>query len=496
MQRLLQKCAYDTRVRTMSVQNEAMQAEPETVEIESAEDMNQIPKTIYENWHKIVIENETLMIGLKKGTMDERTLRDAFEVKKEDEKTCELVDKFLLCKESPSALLMPVMSSWKEMVGLFGRAGDFTPCAPEYWQEEVIQGRSERARLIKVGIDIPAVWRIEDAKQEITADLYITFTWQVKAQRDEIWDNVSRQFLKPVWKVRLRNGKFISNLKDSTIMNEDISAGNEMDGLTTIIQRITITANFSQKFDLHRFPFDVQKVEFMIRYWLIPYRSKQNGEKRGRLIFYEDIDWECRVKEDALKPSDEWILLRRPKYKYDKLRVISDLTDEKKDPKCGRRWPEIRFFFIIARNPEFMKWNIAMPITMIVLFGLIGNLTAFYSEFDRTSFTAALLFTIFSIKSNVQYALSKVGYRTRLDGYILLSQAMVILQGVVGVVFSHTTNNEVRLEQPEDWNMFMVPLIFGGLGLIFWVIMTIRFWRGNMLFCASSDYKTPNYDEA
>jgi len=497
MQSLLQKCAQITRESRRSVVEEK-EREPRMSDKEVTESGGQIPETpkIYERWNKIVRESEALTIGLKKGTMDERTLRDAFEVEKEDEQS-KLVDQFLIRNESPQALLMPVMSSWDEMVELFGDAGAVKECAPEYWEDEVSNGRSERARLIKVGIDIPAVWRIEDALQEITADLYITFTWKVKKQRDEIWDNVSREFIIPVWKVRLRNGKFISNLKDSTIMDEDMAAGNEKDGLTTIIQRITITANFSQSFDLHRFPFDVQKVEFMIRYWLIPYCSKKFGEKRGRLIFYEDIQWECRVKENALKPSDEWVLIRFPKHEYDKLRVISDLTHEKKDPKNGRRWPEIRFFFIIKRNPEFMKWNVALPITMIVVFGLIGNLTAFYSDFDRTSFTAALLFTIFSIKSNVQYALSKVGYRTTLDGYILLSQAMVILQGAVGVAFSHTTNNEVRLELPEDWDMFMVPMIFGGLGLIFWVIMTIRFWKGEKLFCCgSSGYVTPNYDEA
>merc|ERR550534_3205821 len=99
------------------------------------------------------------------------------------------------------------------------------------------------------------------------------------------------------------------------------------------------------------------------------------------------------------------------------------------DPKKGRRWPELRFSFQIRRNPEFMKWNVALPITMIVLFGLVGNVTALDSDFDRTSFTAALLFTVFSIKGNVQYALSKVGYRTTLDSYILFSQAVIIIQG-------------------------------------------------------------------
>jgi len=135
-----------------------------------------------------------------------------------------------------------------------------------------------------------------------------------------------------------------------------------------------------------------------------------------------------------------------------------------------------------------MKWNVALPITMIVVFGLIGNLTAISSDFDRTSFTAALLFTIFSIKQNVQYALSKVGYRTTLDSYILLSQAMVIIQGVVGVAFSH-------VEEEADL-MFSIPMIFGVLGGLFWMVMTYRFWTGQTLFCYSAnDYKVPDYEE-
>jgi len=146
------------------------------------------------------------------------------------------------------------------------------------------------------------------------------------------------------------------------------------------------------------------------------------------------------------------------------------------DPKHKRKWPEIQFFFKIERNPEFMKWNVALPITMIVLFGLIGNMTATSSDFDRTSFTAALLFTIFSIKQNVQYALSKLGYRTTLDSYILLSQAMVIIQGVVGVAFSYATNEEEE----------SIPMVFAVLLGLYWMVMTYRFWTGQTLFCCSS----------
>jgi len=145
------------------------------------------------------------------------------------------------------------------------------------------------------------------------------------------------------------------------------------------------------------------------------------------------------------------------------------------DPKHERRWPEIQFFFEIKRNPEFMKWNVALPITMTVLFSLIGNMTATSSDFDRTSLTAAILFTIFSIKQNVQYALSKVGYRTTLDSYILLSQAMVIIQGVVGVAFSHDTIDEMEEES--------IQMIFGVLGGLFWMFMTYRFWTGQTLLC-------------
>jgi len=485
MQELLQKrCKYP---RSASPKNEQKEG------YEFLED----PKIrqIFQNWDTIIDGNKALKDDLRKGKMDERKLREAFSVNVDDAKLVELVDEYLVCKEKPQALLHPVMSSYEEMVDLFGDHSSIKPAAPGYWKQEVSKGRPERARLIKVGIDIPAVWRIQDALQEITADLYMTFTWKVKAKRDEIWNSVSRKFEAPVWKVRLRNGKFISNLKDYTFIDETISAGNELNGLTTIIQRITITGSFSQNFDLHRFPFDVQKVGFLIRYWLLPYLSAE-GEKRGRLIFYEDIDWQCRVKDDALKPNDEWSIRRRSGYEYDKLKFTSELTDKKKDPKAGRRWPEINFFFIIERKPEFMKWNVALPITMIVIFGLVGNLTAFYSDFDRTSFTAALLFTIISIRSNVQYALSKVGYRTTLDGYILLSLAIVITQGVAGVAFSHVTSNDVRSGEPENFKMLSLPLFFGAAGLLFWIIITVRFWMGKTLFCYDAgDYKVPDYEE-
>merc|ERR1719436_1933444 len=97
-----------------------------------------------------------------------------------------------------------------------------------------------------------------------------------------------------------------------------------------------------------------------------------------------------------------------------------------------RQWPQIKIKCRLHRRPEFIKWNAALPTAMVVLFGVCGTLTAMGNDFDRTSFTAALLFTIFSIKSNVAYALSKIGYRTTLDDYIIWSQAMIIIQGMIG----------------------------------------------------------------
>jgi len=444
------------------------------------------------------IENEDLNKDLAKGKTDERKPRKEFGLESDSEESRASVYK-LVPEEKPQALartqalLEPVLSSREDMLTLFGGPDSIKTRAPSYWKDEVSKGSTEHARLIKVGIDIPAVWRLEDALQEITADLYITFTWEVEAKRDDIWNSVSREFTAPVWKLRLGNGKFISNLKQSLYVDEFLSCGNEQNGKTTIIQRMTITGHFSQKFDLHRFPFDVQTVGFQIRYWLVPY-SYPKGEKEGRLIFFEDIDWKCRVKEGALKPTDEWIVSRSSGREYDNLKVISGLTDTKKDPKHGRRWPELQFSFIIERDAEFMKWNVALPITMIVVFGLIGNLTAICSDFDRPSFTAALLFTIFSIKQNAQYALSKVGYRTTLDSYILLSQAMVIIQGLVGVAVSHVITDEMSSEEEVD--LIKISMIFGVLGGLFWMVMTYRFWTGQTLFCYSAnDYKVPDYEE-
>jgi len=469
---------------TQTEQKTQQMIETETQEAKSKERelLGDIPKEMLTEWNGIISESEDLKASLKQGKIDEKTLRARLGVNDEDEQACKWVDNFLMNEEPNSAVVMPILTSWKEIKELFGSGDDCKNGAPEYWQTEGNTKREERARLIKVGVDIPAIWAIEDAAQEITADLYITFTWKVAASRKAIWDRTRRDFIKPIWKIRLRSGKFINNLNVYSIMDDEISCGDEKDGQSTIIQRITMTATFSQNFDLRRFPFDTQTISFTIRYWLIPYLLKA-APKRGRLIFYEDIAWNCRVKENALKPSDEWEICRPKDYDgYDRLKFISTLTNEKLDPKNGRRWPEISFSFEIKRNPEFMKWNTAVPITMTVLFGLIGNLTAFNSDFDRTSFTAALLFTIFSIKNNVQYALSKVGYRTTLDNYILLSQAMIIVQGAVGVCFSHVSNFKAEDEElGEDWSDYLLPGFFGILGLICWGYVTFRFWRGKTL---------------
>jgi len=443
-----------------------------------------------QEWNRFINDKENMDFKkqIELGMMDEGTFRAQFNIQVGDEKKCKLVDKFLLRKEVKSQKPpMPVLSSWEEMVELFGDEENTKACAPVYWKEEVSVGWGDRARLIRVGVDVPAIWEIADAEQMITADLYITFTWQVQAKRDVIWDSVKRDFKVPVWKILLKSGKFITNLKKWDILDDNLSCGNEDKGRTTIIQRVTMTADFSQEFELSRFPFDEQTIGWTIRYWLIPYSFKKDEEnkaiqRRGRLIFYEDIKWNCRVKSKALKPYDEWSIIPEGQ-EYDKLKFTSTVTDRKMDPKCGRVWPEIRFSFKVKRNPDFMLWNVALPITLIVYFGLFGNGTAFYNDFDRTSFTAALLFTIFSIKNNVQYALSKVGYSTTLDSYILLSQGMVILQGMCGVLFSHVASESLRNEEVEELSDYMLPLILGSSGFVIWSFITYQFWMGRSLSC-------------
>jgi len=431
-----------------------------------------IPNDVYEEWDKLVDKNEALKRDLISGKINERRLRTEFKVSEDNQKECVWVGQYLMSKEPDNTFPMPILSSWEDLIEKFGDAKKIKPGAPAYWQDEVSKGRGESARLIKVGVEIPAIWEINDADQSITADLYIGFNWKVKAKKQDIWNKISREFTAPIWKVRLRKGKFITNLKNCDIFEDEIYCKEEVNGVTTIIQRITMTANFSQHFDMHKFPFDFQTIAFTIRYWLDDYKTTA-GTKRGRLIFYEDINWACRVKENALKPSDEWLIIKKDSNDTrDMLDFVSKLTAEKFDPsKLKRRWPEINFSFRIKRIPEFMKWNIAVPVTLTLGFGLGGNLTAIDSDFDRTAFTAALLFTIFSIKSNVQHALSKVGYRTTLDSYILLSQAMVILEGAVGVYFTHAEND----------GTYNLPSIFGGLGLICWGIITYRFWNGKNL---------------
>merc|ERR1719285_645016 len=148
-------------------------------------ELKNIPEDVLKKWDQIVSEDEYLRKGLESGTLDERILRHAFHISKEEEEKCCWVDSFLVSREQGSTFLRPAMSCWDDLLELFGMPPNLNACAPEYWEDEVNQGRGERARLIKVGIDIPAIWAIDDAEQLITADLYITFTWKVKALRKE-----------------------------------------------------------------------------------------------------------------------------------------------------------------------------------------------------------------------------------------------------------------------------------------------------------------------
>jgi len=73
-------------------------------------------------------------------------------------------------KDTPE-LIKPVLSDWDDLKKTLVKE-----CAPVYWQDELKEGCGVPARLIRVGVDIPAIWSIDDSEQNITADLYLTFT--------------------------------------------------------------------------------------------------------------------------------------------------------------------------------------------------------------------------------------------------------------------------------------------------------------------------------
>jgi len=403
----------------------------------------------------------------------------------------------------PKALLGPRLSSFADIKKAMKKNNKHEPghptcLCPSYWHKELASGRKEQAQLIKVGIDVTNIWNIDSAEQCVDAHLFVNFTWEVDALKSDIWDPRAKEFIDDkitLIDVKTLEGKIFQNLMKKDYYSNTLSPGSCMGGKTQITQRLQISGTFSQQFSLEKFPFDEQELEFILVDWVQPYRKPLPASKnakdgnisryqyptRGRKLFYEDPLWKCRVKKGALAPSDEWELMRwdwqKPDDTFNRLDIDFGLTDP--DPKIHRQWPKIVIKCRLHRRPEFIKWNAALPICMTVVFGLVGNLTALENDFDRTSFTAALLFTIFSIKSNVSYALSKVGYRNRLDNFIIISQFVIILLGMIGVFFSYNLPDAGDVDEVLKYYLMLYP---GFCLLAVYLLVFIQFWRGFGLF--------------
>lgn len=278
---------------------------------------------------------------------------------------------------------------------------------------------------------------IDTIKEEYHVDINVKLFWEVPEKEclegRPLYNIDSTNYKKlpnKVWKEIWNPNIFVVNINNINL--EERTYKIEEQGLKLfVVENIHIIGIFGQKFDLHYFPFDYQKLSVIIqskrndtKINLIP---QVNGAKISAIARFTDI-------------RHEWSLCNYTDYQIDK--TLSEHSNS------GSSYPQIKINFCISRSSKYYIWNVAFVNFLIIALAFTSLAVDYMETGDRLNVTMILLLTTIAFKFATAEILPNVPYLTFLDKYIIsgisFNSLVTIQNAVVALVddkdsFEHLT---------------------------------------------------------
>ena len=282
---------------------------------------------------------------------------------------------------------------------------------------------------VEVGLFVVDVPSIDDVKQEFTADLYVTATWEDSRLEGEATRTLP---LADVWHPLLT----ILNRRDLDKLFADV-VHVEPDGKVTYGQRLV--GHLSARMNLREFPRDHQTLSVSI---VAVGSSPDEIDLRptsGAVEGFQDFsvsNWKLTLQKAEASPI-----------------VI---------PSTGRRLPHVAFEIGAERRAGYYLWVMYVPLLFIVLmawlvFWIDPSLVA-----SQIAVSTAAVFSLIAFRFSMRLALPSVPYMTRMDKFVLGCTTLVFLALGQAVVTGRLAKQgrEVLARRMDRWGRWIYLAAF------------------------------------
>lgn len=293
---------------------------------------------------------------------------------------------------------------------------------------------------VKIGVYVTDIMRIDDNRQNFTANVRLSARWIDPRLADPTSDEVRKVPLEEIW-----NPLLLLMNQENVAKQFTESAFLDPDGYVFYAQRYIGT--FTVPLNLKNFPLDQHQL-------YIDTFSYFSPEEVSFIIDESMTGW-----SETLSIPD-WIVSNGGI----KVKTIEN-------PELKKDISQIIFSFTIQRRLGFYFWKIIIPLSLIV----IMSWGVFWIDPSRLEaqigLSATTFLTLFAFQFAIAALLPKIAYLTRMDRFTMSCSILVFLALVEAVTTSYfVKKNELdKAAKLDSFSRWAFPITFAGAWyLAFW----------------------------
>jgi hypothetical protein len=195
----------------------------------------------------------------------------------------------------------------------------------------------------------------------------------------------------------------------------------------TVARWIHLGGRFSTPLDLRRFPFDRQRLSFLV----------EPAEPNKIELRFIAVPEYVRLHPDAF--LTDW-----------SIRSLTARVEEHLYEYLGLRVPRFRLEVTIARRATFYVWRVFLPMTLIVAVSWVVFWFDPSGLQPQISTTLSILLSIVLFNFSSDFAQPKVDYLTRLDRHAITSYVFVVA-AILTIAAIHVVFNRWGMERAVRW---------------------------------------------
>lgn len=306
---------------------------------------------------------------------------------------------------------------------------------------------TQETRTLTIGIMLHG-FKVLTTEHQFILDVRLFFSWNTLPDEPAEWQ--------PEWNVFNQEGE-VSIVDQST----PSAAKAHQERKYNVRLRVVCSCAL----DFHRFPFDTQRMEGVIR---IPRVHKQ---KIGAV----KVDPQRSGGLRSLHPGSSWVAgVSEMELAVVEASVVFN------EPESDNYKPDLRIALSMLRLPNVYLVQIVWPMYCLAFFSL-GSFHVNPIFVDRSSYLVTLLLTIVALKFVIVTQLPKLSYQTDMDHFVHLIFLYLALNFVYNMFLPFVS--AARVERVDSICAYIFAGLFGALTMV----MLVYLWKRR---CARHAFST------